>query len=138
MHMVIYGASSDNTVWSGTVRLYQNGDVAIAVIVFLASILIPLLKLAGLFTLVAAAKFDIAKWKLPRTRLYRFIDSIGRWAMLDVFVLAILVSIVKLHDLATILPGKGAVAFAAVVVLTILASVSFDPQLIWQEKQSIS
>jgi paraquat-inducible protein A len=137
MRMEIYGASSENTVWSGTVRLYQDGDIVIAVIVFLASILIPLLKLAGLLCLVAAAKFNISRWKLPRTRLYRLIDSIGRWAMLDVFVLAILVSVVKLQRLATIIPGKGAVAFAGVVVLTIMASASFDPQLIWEKKEPI-
>ena len=70
-----------------------------------------------------------------RTRLYQFIESIGRWAMLDVFVLAVLVSIVKLHQLATIIAGPGALAFAGVVVLTLLASASFDPQLIWEKEE---
>jgi paraquat-inducible protein A len=67
--------------------------------------------------------------------MFRFIDIIGRWAMLDVFVLAVLVSLVKLQRLATVIPGKGLIAFTAVVVLTILASASFDPQLIWRNNQ---
>ena len=107
----------------------RNGDYAIAAIVFLASIFIPLLKLLGLFFLVATTRLRWAGGKMLRTRIYRVIESIGRWAMLDVFVLAILVSLVKLRSLATIIPGKGALAFAMVVVCTLLASASFDSQL---------
>jgi paraquat-inducible protein A len=68
--------------------------------------------------------------------VYRVIESIGRWAMLDVFVLAVLVSLVKLQRLATIIPGPGLLAFAFVVVFTILASASFDPQLIWEKEEA--
>ena len=67
-----------------------------------------------------------------RTRIYRFIDAVGPWAMLDVFLLAVLVALVKLGSIATILPGPGLIAFSAVVVLTMLASASFDPRMIWQ------
>jgi len=104
----------------------------IAVIVFLASILIPLLKLLGLFFLVATARST--RWRRERTRIYQVIDVIGPWAMLDVFLLAILVALVKLGELATVLPGPGLIAFTAVVVLTILASATFDPRLIWEPK----
>jgi paraquat-inducible protein A len=138
LRLEMYGASSDNTVWSGCKRLFQDGDWAIAVIVFLASILIPLLKLGSLFTLVAFSKLKISWWKRPRNWMYWFVDSIGRWAMLDVFVVAILVSLVKLQKLATIIPGKGLIAFSGVVVLTLLASASFDPQLIWESKEGES
>lgn len=135
LRLEMYGASSENTVWQGTVRLFRDGDYIVAVIVFLASILIPLLKLLGLFFLVATARLKFSRWKLPRTWVYRIIDSIGRWAMLDVFVLAILVSLVKLQRLATIIPGQGLVAFTGVVVLTLLASANFDPQIIWDNQE---
>jgi paraquat-inducible protein A len=132
--MEFYGAYSESTVWDGCVRLFQDGMWFVAVIVFLASIMIPLLKLLGLFFLVVTARSP--RWKRERMRIYRVIDVIGPWAMLDVFLLAILVAVVKLEQLATILPGPGIVAFAAVVILTILASQSFDPRLIWDAPES--
>jgi paraquat-inducible protein A len=118
------------------VRLFKDGDYGVAVIVFLASMLIPLLKLLGLFILVATTKLNLSRWKLPRTWVYRIIEVAGRWAMLDVFVMAVLVSLVKLQRLATIIPGKGLIAFAIVVVLTLLASASFDPRLIWEKEEA--
>jgi paraquat-inducible protein A len=138
LRLNMYGATSENTVWDGCVRLFTDGDYVVAVIVFLASMLIPLLKLMGLFFLVTTTKLGITRWKMLRTWIYRIIDSIGRWAMLDVFVMAVLVSLVKLERLATIIPGKGLLAFALVVVFTIFASASFDPQLIWEREESES
>jgi paraquat-inducible protein A len=135
LQLDMYGASSQNTVWDGSVRLFKDGDYAVAVIVFLASILIPLLKLLGLFFLVVSSTLKMARWKRARFWIYRVIDVVGRWAMLDVFVLAVLVSLVKLQRLATIIPGKGLLAFALVVSCTILASASFDPQLIWEPEE---
>jgi paraquat-inducible protein A len=135
LELDMYGATSQNTVWQGCVRLYHDGDFIIAVIVFLASMLFPFLKLLGLFFLVGTAELRMKRWKAPRTWVYRAIEAIGRWAMLDVFVLAVLVSLVKLQKLATIVPGKGLFAFSMVVVLTILASAAFDPQLIWNEPE---
>lgn len=131
LRMNAYGATSENTVWQGCQRLYQDGDVFIAVIVFLASMLIPFLKILGLLFLVTSTKFRSSKWKRGRTYVYKIIDTIGRWAMLDVFVLAILVSLVKLQRLANVVPGAGLLAFVCVVVFTLLGSASFDPQLIW-------
>jgi len=138
LHMNLYGTSSENTVWEGAVRLFRDGQWFIAAIVFLASMIIPLFKLLGLFFLVTSVQLNLSRWKLFRTWTFRFIELIGRWAMLDVFVLAILVSLVKLQRLATIMPGKGLLAFTAVVVLTLLASASFDPQLIWDKESSES
>jgi paraquat-inducible protein A len=138
LHLDMYGAGSDNTVWEGTKLLWQDGDIIVAIIVFLASILIPLLKLLGLFILVVAARRGANLQSRKRlTWIYQVIESIGRWAMLDVFVLAVLVSVVKLHRLATVLPGKGLLAFTCVVVCTLLASASFDPQLIWEEEEDL-
>jgi paraquat-inducible protein A len=138
LRLEMYGAVTENTVWQGSVRLFQDGDYLIAVIVFLASILIPFLKLLGLLFLVTTTKFKLSRAKLQRTWVFRIIDSVGKWAMLDVFVMAILVSLVKLQKLATIIAGKGLIAFACVVVLTLFASASFDPQMIWESEESTS
>jgi paraquat-inducible protein A len=134
LRMHFYGAYSENTVWDGVVSLAEHKEYFVALIVFLASIVIPVLKLAGLLYLVITARFKLGRRLRDRTRIYRFIDVIGPWAMLDVFLLAILVSLVKLGQIATILPGPGLIAFTAVVVLTMLASASFDPRAIWERR----
>ncbi len=132
LRMHFYGAYSESTVWDGVVSLAQSQQYFVALIVFLASIAIPVLKLAGLLYLVISARFRLGRRLRGRTRLYRFIDADGPWAMLDVFLLAVLVALVKLGQIATILPGPGLIAFTAVVVLTMLASASFDPRAIWE------
>ncbi|MGH7847798.1 MAG: paraquat-inducible protein A [Candidatus Binatia bacterium] len=131
LRMNYYGAYSENTVWSGCVKLFEDGQWPVAVIVFLASIVIPLFKLLGLFFLVVTARFKSPRLRRERTWIYKTIDVIGPWAMLDVFLLSVLVALVKLRQIATVLPGPGLLAFTAVVVLTILASSSFDSKLIW-------
>jgi len=132
MKMYLYGGYSESTVWDGIVLLAQNEEWFVAVVVFLASMVIPLVKLAGLFALVVTARMGWGRRLRSRTQLYKFIDTIGPWAMLDVFLLAVLVALVKLSTWAMILPGPGLFAFTAVVVLTMLASAAFDPKLIWQ------
>jgi paraquat-inducible protein A len=134
LRLEIYGARSENTIWDGVVKFYQDQNYVIALIVLLASIVIPLLKLLGLFFVVSTTAGRFSRWKLFRTWLYRFIDSIGRWAMLDVFVVAIWVAVVKLGQLANVTPGKGLLPFGCVVVFTLLASASFDPELIWEDE----
>ena len=134
LHMSAYGAYSESTVWDGTMGLLENGEWFVGIVVLVASIVVPLLKIAGLFFLVVAAKLRLGRRLRSQTRLYRVIDVIGPWAMLDVFLLAILVALVKLNDLATVLPGPGLAAFAAMVVFTMLASSSFDPKLIWNRR----
>jgi paraquat-inducible protein A len=134
LSMNYYGAYSENTVWDGCVNLFKDGQWLVAGIVFLASILIPLFKLAGLFFLVITTKLKSARGRQQRVWLYKIISVMGPWAMLDVFLLSILVALVKLQQIATILPGRGFLAFTMMVVLTILASNSFDPKLMWNEK----
>jgi paraquat-inducible protein A len=131
LSMHLYGMHSESTVWDGVVSLAQHEQWFVAIVVFMASIAIPLLKLFGLLFLVLTARVSRARRLRNRTRLYKFIDAIGPWAMLDVFLLAVLVALVKLGDLATVLPGPGLIAFTAIVVLTLLASASFDTKLIW-------
>jgi paraquat-inducible protein A len=134
LRMHFYGGYSESTVWDGVVSLAEQNQWFVAIVVLLASIVIPVLKLTGLLYLVISVRFNLGRRLRERTRIYRFIDVIGPWAMLDVFLLAVLVALVKLGSLATILAGPGLIAFSAVVVLTMLASASFDPRLIWQRR----
>jgi paraquat-inducible protein A len=135
--MNYYGSYSENTVWEGCVNLFKDGQWPVARIVFLASILIPLFKLLGTILFGDHHKVEIPHQRQQRTWIYKIIDVIGPWAMLDVFLLSILVALVKLQQIATVLPGPGLLAFTSVVVLTILASGSFDPKLIWDETDQI-
>jgi paraquat-inducible protein A len=134
LKMYMYGAYSENTVWEGIVVLAQNDEWLVAIVVFMASMVIPLVKLAGLFSLVVTTHMGWGRRLRDRTKLYKLIDAIGPWAMLDVFLLAVLVALVKLNTLAKVIPGPGLVAFTLVVVLTMFASAAFDPKLIWQRR----
>ena len=135
LSMERYGAYSESTVWGGVTGLMNAGYWFVALVVFLASMAAPLLKLAGLLFLVVTTELRTPRWRRQRTWIYRFIEVIGPWAMLDVFLLAVLVALVRLGQLATVLPGRGLLAFTCVVVLTLLASATFDPRLIWQTKE---
>lgn len=135
LEMDIHGAHSESTIWDGCTALFQDDQWLVASIVFLASILIPLLKLLGLFFLVVTASRRSTYWQAERARIYRVISAVGTWAMLDVFLVAILVALVKLELLATIRPGPALPAFAGVVALTILASARFDPSVIWPQRE---
>jgi paraquat-inducible protein A len=135
LSMTLYGRETSNTVFSGVVRFYQDGDIFVAVVVFLASILVPLMKILGLLFLVVSTRFHWEGARLWRTRVYRAIDVLGKWAMLDVFALAILISLIKLQRMASVTPGRGVFAFTLVIVFTLLASASFDPHSIWEEEK---
>jgi len=126
----LFGAQTD-TILSGVVYLWTSGSWPLAVIVFIASIAVPMLKIIALIFLVLTAQL---RWRwLPerRTRIYRLVELVGRWSMLDIYVITILVALVQFDALATIKAGPGAIAFGAVVVLTMFAAMSFDPRLIW-------
>jgi paraquat-inducible protein A len=136
LRMERYGAYSESTVWGGVTGLANAGYWFVATVVFVASMVVPLLKLAGLFYLTISAELRSSHWRRQRTWIYRFLEVIGPWAMLDVFLLAVLVALVRLGQLATVLPGRGLLAFACMVVLTMLASAAFDPRLIWKTREN--
>lgn len=120
-----------DTILSGVVYLWLSGSSMLALVVLVASIIVPLLKMAILTLLLLTIHFR-SSWRLrQRTRLYRLVEVIGRWSMLDIFVVGLLAALVQAGTLASIIPAGGAIAFAAVVVLTMLASLSFDPRLLW-------
>jgi paraquat-inducible protein A len=127
--MSYLGRQTENTVWAGTRALWRDGMWGVAIIVFMASILVPLMKLIGLFFLVSVRS---SRWRKLRMRILKIIEKIGPWAMLDVFLLAIMVAVIRFGKFATVIPGPGIVAFTAVVILTLLASASFEPRLIWK------
>ena len=118
------------------VRRHRHGMWPLAVVVFTASVFVPLLKLVILFGLLISVH-RASRWRpVERTRLYRITEAIGRWSMVDIFVVTILVALVRLGNLATVEAQTGAVFFGAVVVLTMLAAESFDPRLIWDRSQA--
>ncbi|MGT2477263.1 paraquat-inducible protein A [Paraburkholderia terrae] len=131
MHASSLGRSEDDTILSGVAYFWTSGDWPLAAIIFIASVLVPMLKLAVL-TLQTVAAIRGSTWRpLERTKLHRLVERVGRWSMLDVFVVALTVKLVHFGSFATITAGPGALAFGAVVILTMLASHQFDPRLIW-------
>jgi paraquat-inducible protein A len=131
MHTSSIQGGEDDTIMSGVLVLLHGGSWPLAALVFFASVMVPLLKLIALAVLVLAARFGWARHPHELSRLYRLVEFVGRWSLLDIYALTLLVALVQLQALATIEPRGGAVAFATVVVLTILAARSFDPRLLW-------
>lgn len=131
LHTSSLFGSEDDTIMSGVIYFWTSGSWDLAIIVFIASILVPMLKLLSLSYLTFTVQRGLRWRPKQRTRLYRTIDSIGRWSMLDIFVIALTVGLVRFQSFAVITAGYGAVAFGAVVVLTMLASAQFDTRLIW-------
>lgn len=123
--------SDTDTIMSGVVFLYTSGSWPLALIVLVASVMIPLGKLVALAYLLISVQRGSDASNRDRTRLYRMIEFIGRWSMLDVFVDTFTVALVQLDPLMSVQPGPGVVFFMAVVVLTMLAVAAFDPRLIW-------
>ena len=123
--------SQTDTIWSGVVYLWRTGSPFLAAIVFTASMVIPVAKLLSLTWLLIEAQSRSTRNPMRRARLYRATHYIGRWSMVDIYVGATLVGLVQLKAFASIVPGPGSVFFGAVVVLTMLASESFDPRLTW-------
>ena len=105
--------------------------MAIAAVVFVASIVVPLFKLLALTYLLITVQKRSTIHPLERTRLYRVVELVGRWSMLDIYVVTLLAALVQMQSLATVKAGPGAIAFGAVVVLTMFAAMRFDPRLIW-------
>ena len=125
------GARQSDTILSGVIYFFQTGAWEIAAVIFTASIFVPLVKLCVLIFLLLSVQFRFVWRPKDRTTLYRLTELVGRWSMVDIFVVTILVALVRLGAIATIEAGPAAVYFAAVVVITMFAAESFDPRLIW-------
>jgi paraquat-inducible protein A len=124
-------SDEDDTILSGVISLAHQGSWPIALLVFFASIVVPLLKLVALGDILFAIWRGRVRNPRQRSRLFRLVEFVGRWSMLDVFALSLLASLVQIQSLAIVQVRPGVFAFAAVVVLTMLAAQSFDERLLW-------
>lgn len=131
MTFTLWGDGQPDTILSGVIHLMDGGMWPLALLIFIASIFIPVLKLIILTMLMISIHLK-ARWKpKDRTVLYRITEFVGRWSMVDVFVIGILVTLVQFGNSANVTPGLGSLSFAAVVILTMFAARAFDPRLIW-------
>ena len=129
--VIRFGRGAPSTIMGGVIELCGDQMWPLALLVLFASILVPCFKLVALTTMLVVHHLGSA-WQLPRlTAAYRVVEFIGRWSMIDVFMITILVGLVRVGIIASVMPGLGAIAFAAVVVLTMFAASSFDPRLMW-------
>ena len=131
-----FGKAQSDTIMSGVIYFMATGMWPIALIIFTASVFVPLLKLLILSYLLWSVRQKSTWRPIDRTRLYRITEAVGRWSMVDIYVVTILVALVKLGYFATIEAGPAAVYFAAVVVITMFAAMAFDPRLIWDSMES--
>ncbi len=135
MTVTSFGDVQSDTIVSGAIYLLTHGMWPLALVVFVASVLVPLLKMVVLAYLLYSVQSRSSWQPVQRTRLYRMIESIGRLSMVDIYVVTILVALVRLDLMANVRAEPGALFFGAVVVVTILAAESFDPRLIWDRAE---
>lgn len=132
MTIELYGRTNSSTILGSIRSLMDQKSYSVAMVVFLASFLIPILKLLILFYLSATARNGVRpEFKM---KLYHFVEAIGRWSMLDIFLLAVMVAIVKLGKLTSVHPEPGSMLFLMVVLFTMLASAYFDPRILWEKQ----
>jgi paraquat-inducible protein A len=135
MTVTSFGQGEPDTILSGVKTLIAAGMWPVALLVFFASITVPVLKIVAMIFLLISVQRG-SRWRpRDRTVLYRMVESVGRWSMVDIFMISILVALVNLGSIASIVPGPGAIAFAAVVILTMIAAMTFDPRLIWDARE---
>jgi paraquat-inducible protein A len=125
------GRAEENTILSGVLELVQNDLWPLAIIVFSASIILPLLKLCGLTWMLLATHLRSPRLLVGRTRFYRMIDVVGRWSNIDVFAVSVLIAALRFGALTEVHAASGLVAFAAVVIITMVATTAFDTRLMW-------
>jgi paraquat-inducible protein A len=134
--VVQLGAGQPSTILGGVRELMSDGQWPLAALVFFASIMVPMLKLVGLVILLVSTQRRLRGHLRDRTVLYRIVDAIGRWSMIDIFMTSLLVALVQFGALVSIDPGNGAIAFACVVILTMFAARTFDPRLMWDAAEA--
>jgi len=135
MHMQGLTGTSSPTILGGVVQLWDLGSWDLALIVFVASVMVPLTKLLALALLAWSCRRGSAETLVPRTRMYRMVEFIGQWSMLDVYVVILLAALADFAGLTQISAGMGAAAFGLVVILTMLAALSFDPRAAWDNQR---
>jgi len=137
MTMVELGVVTSNTIIGGIIYFWKGGAYPIALVILTASIIIPLLKIIAISWLCLAATGKLHPSPAMLGKMYWFTELMGRWSMVDIFVVGILVALVQLGNYMTVTPGPGALAFGGVVVLTMFAAMSFDPRLLWDRLEML-
>lgn len=131
MNITSVGSSEGQTIISGVLLLLSSGDFPVALVIFFASIMVPVAKVIALLWLCRKTKQPYPSRMRARMKLYHIVEFIGRWSMIDVFVVTVLTTMVQLGQIMQIVPGKGIIAFALVVLITMVAEMQFDPRLLW-------
>jgi len=131
LNLVSFGQAQSSTILGGVMELAAADMWPLAALVFIASVMVPVLKVLGMTILLISTQRGATGYLRERNFIYRIVEAIGRWSMVDVFMISILTALVQLDRLATITPGPGAICFCGVVILTMLAAMRFDPRLMW-------
>lgn len=133
MEVTQLGIKQGSTIIEGVISFIKHGDYFIAVVILTASVIIPLIKLLGLLFIFSSLSINVKMQKKTKLRIFYFIEAIGKWSMIDIYVVAILASVVQLSEIFNIKGGIAATSFALVVVLTMIAAHRFDTRIIWDE-----
>ena len=135
MYTTSFGQQDSNTIMSGVIYFLSHGDWPIALVIFIASVFVPMAKMIAIAYILIMVQRGSARLQIENTRLYMLAELMGKWSMVDVFVVALLAALVQLGELATIEPGPAGMAFASMVILTMFSAMAFDPKLIWDQKK---
>lgn len=129
-----FGVNIESTILEGIISFLEYGNYFIAIVIFVASVAIPIVKLFGLFFIFLTLRVDVKISNKRKVLIYKYIEAVGKWSMIDIYVVALLASIVQLDEVFNIKGGVAATSFALMVVLTIFAAHRFDTRIIWDEK----
>jgi len=135
MRTTSLGNTSADTILEGVLYFVTHGDWPIGLVIFAASVMLPLLKMIAIAYILISVQRGSATKKSEKTTLYKLAEILGKWSMLDIFVVGLMAGLVQLGALTTIAPGPACIAFAAVVILTMFAEMVFDPKLIWDQME---
>jgi paraquat-inducible protein A len=138
MQTTFLGMTESSTIIGGVFLLWSLGSYPVAIVIFLASVVIPIAKILSLSWLCWQYYYPTERELLQKIWLYRMTEVVGRWSMIDVFVVAVLTGLVQMGNFISILPGPAVLSFAAVVILTILAAKTFDPRLLWDKNKAVT
>ena len=135
MYTTSLGNQGSDTIMSGVIYFLSHGDWPLALVIFSASVLVPMAKMIAIAYILIMVQRGSNRRQIENTRLYMLAELMGKWSMVDIFVVALLAALVQLGALTTIEPGPAGMAFASMVILTMFAAMAFDPKLIWDQKE---
>ncbi|MGJ0372592.1 paraquat-inducible protein A [Aliarcobacter cryaerophilus] len=130
-----FGVNLESTIIEGIISFLEHGSYFIAFVIFIASVAIPIVKLFALFFIFLSLKINVKMTNKTKILIYKYIEAIGKWSMIDIYVVALMASIVQLDELFNIKGGVAATSFSLMVIITIFAAHRFDTRIIWDEKR---